>query len=131
MSDGSCSPFHFRLLVVSPGNIADELSILYLKREKILDPDTGLVIQDTICRLSVLMDSILDRFNQEVNDTFWKLLEELSEVNRIQWDLEDRVRKESSWEAAQAARSNNSIRVEIKNKVNRLFGYPTEEKLYR
>ena len=131
MSDGPCSPFHYGMLVIDPADAADRLSILHLKREMILDPEAGFVVQDTICRLSVLLDSILDRFSEEVNNRFWELLDELTEINRVQWECEDRVRTECSWAAAQAARTQNSIRVAKKNEIAQLFDFPTEQKLYR
>lgn len=124
-------PYNYGTLVISPGNIADELSILQIKREKIEDPEIGVSIQDAICRLSVVMDSILDPYDDQIFARFVELQNELRSINLVQWDLEDRVRTEQSWEAAYEARMNNTRRIEKKNQINQLLNFPVEQKKYR
>lgn len=132
MSQNSpCDPYHYGILTISPGDLADKLVILQIKREKIENLDSGYFIQDEICRTSIILDIILNFFSQEVYDTFLKLQNELRSINLEQWALEDRVRTESSWEAAKAARECNTKRVKKKNEINELLGYPVETKQYQ
>jgi hypothetical protein len=77
------------------------------------------------------MDLIMDVFTNEVWNNFTNLILELELTNEIQWELEDKVRSEKTGEAAYAARVNNSSRVEIKNKINELLGFPCEVKDYK
>jgi hypothetical protein len=73
------------------------------------------------------MDSIgLMGADEELNS----FVSELFSLNRIQWELEDKVRNKKTWEAAIEARNNNSKRVEVKNKINELFNFPIEQKEY-
>jgi len=123
------NPYHFGQLLINPGNVADELVILEIKRERIAGEHPE--IQEGICRASLLLDAIAKPFSDEVYNQLNGLMNDLQEVNEIQWDLEDRVRFEKSGEAAFAARENNSIRVGIKNKISQLFGYPIEVKSYK
>jgi hypothetical protein len=125
------NPYNYGILVISPGDTADTLTILQIKREKIEDPDIGITIQDSICRLSVVMDTMLEPFDDATFERFVTLQNELRAINLTQWDLEDRVRTESSWEAAKAARDNNTLRVSKKNEINQLLGFPVEQKKYK
>lgn len=132
MSENSpCDPWHYGVLYISPGDLTDKLVILQIKREKIEDAESGYFVQDEICRTSALLDIILNHFSEDIYNTFEKLQNELRSINEVQWALEDRVRTESSWEAARAARENNTIRVNKKNDINRLLGYPVEAKKYK
>ena len=123
--------FHFGELLVSPGELSDRLSILQIKRERILDENSGKFIQEEICKMSLALELIMNQFHHGIYDEWEPLMEKLTRLNEKQWDLEDRVRTESSWEAARAARENNTERVAIKNEICVLFGYPIEVKSYR
>lgn len=126
-----CNPYHFGVLLISPGELTDKLTILHLKREVVEDPNQGYFIQDELCRTSMLLDIILSNFSEEVYNSYQKLQDELRAINKVQWGLEDRVRNESTGEAARAARENNNFRVQKKNEICSLLGYPIEIKKYR
>ena len=116
-------------LLIAPGDVLDKMSILAIKLQKI---SQNKFVQDEIHRIEQLYTNIL-----AVNPEYKKIVPEVNELaaqlletNFDQWLLEDRVRTENSWEAAQAARDNNTKRVRVKNEINKLFGYPIEMKDY-
>lgn len=73
--------------------------------------------------LSILTETIVEK------KELLSLTVELTEINKKQWELEDRVR-EGDERAALEARINNNLRVQTKNKINKLFGVEEEKKFY-
>lgn len=118
-------PFSWELLC--PGDLADKLAILHLKLTRIGHSEA---LQEDIRRTTALFFIVLDT-NKSKERRAWDLYDELVKVNNHQWELEDRVRTEHSWQAAQAARTNNTQRVKLKNQMNELLGYPSEQKKYQ
>jgi len=105
-------------LLFPPGEVFDRATVLLIKEEK------------GLCSVDPAVKCLLD-FYFDSNNERMSLFRELREINRRQWDLEDRVRTEQSAEAAVAARENNNLRVACKNKINKLFGYGNEVKCYK
>jgi hypothetical protein len=123
-------------LLMSPGELVDRLTILSIKGRRVEDQEKRLLIHQQFQRANKLLRIIEGSAgspvqNEEKLQRYGELVQELYTFNSVQWNLEDRVRTENSWEAAQAARENNSTRVEVKNEINKLFGFPAEVKEYK
>lgn len=113
----------------SPGEVADRWSINKVKSEKFSEENQRQAqteTQEGEAALGYLSRKLSDRKQQELQ----QLLDRLFYLNKVQWEMEDRVRTKRSWKAAVDARENNSLRVEVKNQINELFDFRTEKKLY-
>lgn len=128
-------------LLLDPGDLWDRITILDIKIQKLsqnpeakkFDKKKGSklgIVKAQYDRAKQLVDKLIRATGLMDFVTLSRLITELRDSNEKQWDLEDRVRTENSWEAAKAARDNNSDRVKIKNKINELYGFPTEVKQY-
>jgi len=120
-----------RPIKFSPGDVVDKIVILGIKVEKLTegDPRSHKIVTELAYGLDFLEDMLIYK---PVNaEALARLADELCDINRAQWNMEDRVRSEKSWEAAQAARENNNLRVAKKNEINRLFGWMEEVKEYK
>ena len=123
-------------LLVSPGECWDRLTILELKIISIQDEEKQKTIAGEWRRVSQLIEHIhaTGCIPKEEGLPAWHKLVHLTHrlhaQNTLQWMHEDKVRKEKSWEAAQAARESNTRRVAVKNKINQLYGYAEDVKQY-
>jgi hypothetical protein len=118
------------LISFPPGEIADKLSILGLKKRKIgLSDDLNLQWTATEATLTRAITICLgeDVWKQKKLDV---LLGTLAEINEEQWNWEDKVRIEGSPIAALGARECNTRRVKVKNEINRLCSMWGERKQY-
>jgi arginyl-tRNA--protein-N-Asp/Glu arginylyltransferase len=118
---------------VSTGEILDKVSILYLKKELILDKAklTNIIKEyDTLYQ-------VIEEFTYNVE--VYKLYNKLLEVNRDLWHIEDKLRekeryKEFNQEFIELARDvyfTNDKRAEIKKQINILTNSELiEEKSY-
>lgn len=127
-------------LLISPGELWDRLTILDIKLQKITDKKKLEVVEQELVRLKKLLEYITLAYSARMaSDEHWKLFMKkleglttaLTESNKTQWALEDRVRSERSADAANLARENNLYRVRIKNAINDMFGFPAEMKEYK
>jgi len=117
--------------LISPGDIADKITILFIKIRRIEDPDRQ---EQFATELLFDIKALKEwrRWKPDVSTVqLDALLDELRGINEVQWDLEDQVRLGGSLEAAQAARRNNTKRVEVKNMINEVFGWFLEVKEYK
>lgn len=123
-------------LLLSPGELWDRFTILEIKALWINDYEKQEQAAREWCRVSELIQNMhaagfVPKTRQKEN---WRmllhLLDDLRKQNRTQWECEDKVRKEESWEAAKAARDSNTERVNIKNAINELYGYAIDVKEY-
>ena len=119
------------LMPQPPGEVADRLSIVQIKKNKLTD-------------LTELNKLDLEEFNLRIIKNqlcFWRgpgskqfidnEISKLVEINTRQWDFEDLVRKEpETGYAAKEARNCNTERSKVKDSVNFFFGYPTDPKHY-
>jgi hypothetical protein len=116
------------LTVCKPGELFDRMTILMLKalylRKKVPEHE----LDEAAHLQSIFMDKLTTENDRTLA---MNLFNELYRTNEVQWELEDKVRSEKSWEAAVAARDNNTRRVNIKNRINKLFGYSEELKSYK
>ncbi len=117
---------------VSNGEIIDKLTILEIKLEKIEDPEKRRNIEKEYDLLHEEAARILPQ-----NDP---LYQQLKEVNRQLWDIEDRIRdlernKNFGEEFIRTARSvyqQNDLRADLKRRINERTGSGLmEEKSYK
>ena len=123
-------------LLISPGECWDRLVILELKVLNIKDAKKQEVAACEWCKITELIQNIHNAgFLPKHHDKeAWRfliyLVDQLRQQNDIQWDCEDKVRTEESWEAAKAARDSNTRRVAIKNDINTIYNYAQDVKDY-
>lgn len=121
---------------LKPGEIIDRQTIVQIKREKLTDP-TVLTQLDT--EATALREAFYFLYPhaevEPLRTSTAQLFNELLEINRGQWDLEDQVRAattpEAQFQAAYQARQSNTARVGLKNKINQLFQVIPEHKHYQ
>ena len=116
---------------VSNGEIADKLTIIEIKKERIKDP---VKLANLEKEYSVLNDAV-----EKIIDKKHSLYRELYEINCRLWEIEDHIRdlersQDFSNDFIQTSRSvyfTNDKRSEVKRKINELTGSNfTEEKSY-
>lgn len=116
---------------VSNGEIADKLTIIELKLERISDPDK---LKNLKKEYAILDEAVMSFMKKD--DPLYR---ELNQINSELWDIEDRIRdlernKDFGEEFIQTARSvyfSNDKRSEIKRKINMITGSGlVEEKSY-
>jgi len=116
---------------VSNGEIADKLTIIELKLERISDPDK---LKNLKKEYTILDEAVMSFMKKD--DPLYR---ELYQINSELWEIEDRIRdlernKDFGEEFIQTARSvyfSNDKRSEIKRKINMITGSGlVEEKSY-
>lgn len=116
---------------VSNGEIADKLTIIELKLERISDPDK---LKNLKKEYAILDEAVMSFMKKD--DPLYR---ELYQINSELWEIEDRIRdlernKDFGEEFIQTARSvyfSNDLRSEIKRKINQITGSGlVEEKSY-
>ena len=117
---------------VSHGEIVDKLSILNIKKDKITDEVKLVNINKEFLYLH---EVVFSKLNISYDEDYIKLLE----VNKILWDVEDKIRdkernKQFDEEFIELSRSvyyTNDKRSEIKNEINEKYkSTVVEEKSY-
>ncbi|MCE1199463.1 MAG: DUF6165 family protein [Marinilabiliales bacterium] len=107
---------------VSNGEIADKLTIIEIKLERISDPSKLVKVKEEYEVLSDAMKNILDKTHP--------LYRQLYEINTRLWEIEDHIRdlervKDFGPDFVETARSVyfiNDDRSEVKKKINELTG---------
>ena len=116
---------------VSNGEIADKLTIIEIKKERISDESKLANLENEYKVLDEAIAGIIDKNHP--------LYRELYEINCRLWEIEDHIRdlerkKEFNDDFVQTSRSvyfTNDKRSEVKRKINELTGSVlTEEKSY-
>ena len=116
---------------VSNGEIADKLTIIELKLERISDPDK---LKNLKKEYAILDEAVMSFMKKD--DPLYR---ELYQINSELWEIEDRIRdlernKDFGEEFIQTARSvyfSNDKRSEINRKINMITGSGlVEEKSY-
>jgi hypothetical protein len=122
---------------VSNGEIIDKLTILEIKLKEISDPKKLANIQKEYDSLKVVVDQIYNEANDYRELTV--LHEDLYNVNKTLWNIEDLIReceRQESFgadfvELARSVYYTNDDRSEVKKKINLLTGSLfVEEKSY-
>jgi len=123
--------------LISPADLVDKITILKIKRDKLKDKlsnkELKSIKQDmgahfVLLKLRCEYDEIFKNWPESLK--LEELTKQLLKSNEDQWDAENRVRQEHSWEAAVAARELNTQRTKIKNDINFLFRHNQEIKEY-
>jgi hypothetical protein len=118
-------------LEVSNGEIADKLTIVEIKLERISDPGK----RSNLERELMILDKAVARFLKRSDP----LYRDLYRVNAELWDIEDRIRDlerrkdfgQDFIDTARAVYHKNDLRSEIKRKINLATGSGlVEEKSY-
>lgn len=114
---------------ISVGELLDKMSILFIKKSRITNPDKLFQVEKEFHHLQELADPFLG-----VKDYF-NLYDDLVKVNMKLWDIEDKIRicekkKQFDEEFIELARSvyyTNDERFELKNKINILTNSEIQE----
>lgn len=116
---------------VSNGEIADKLTIIEIKKERIKDPTKLANLEKEFVVLDEAVSKIIDKKHP--------LYRELYDINCQLWEIEDHIRdlereklfNDDFIETARAVYFTNDKRSEVKRKINDLTGSTfTEEKSY-
>ena len=120
---------------VSSGELIDKISILKIKRRKIVNKSK---LQNINKELSFLNKIYKNNFQKNKKILLYE--KKLIKINKKLWDIEDKIRYLESKKnfnqqfinLARAVYINNDQRSEIKKKINELTGsYLIEEKSYK
>ena len=123
------------LVPVSVGELADKLSILHIKSERIDDAGKRAHIQVEMAVLQPIWDRVVAG-KPELAGEYLRL----KAVNELMWDVQDGLREREARQdfdagfigLARAVAQRNGERVAIKNGINRLSGSAlVEEKQYK
>jgi hypothetical protein len=106
----------------SVGEVLDKLSILSIKKDKVLDSVKLRYIEDEFNILNSDLGIFLE------NEDIYNIYRDLREVNESLWEIEDKIRifeKKQKFDSAfvELARSvykTNDLRFALKNKINEL-----------
>ena len=119
---------------ISWGELFDKITILQIKSEKILSPDSLKNVDKELKELRLIFDKAFAK-----NLLALEFTEKLRQINFELWNIEDQIREKERKKAfdnefIQLARSvymNNDQRSIIKGKINKAFGSDlVEQKLY-
>ena len=120
---------------VSSGELIDKISILKIKRKKIINKSK---LQNINHELSLLNKIYKNNFKKNKKILLYE--KKLIKINKKLWDVEDNIRlleskkkfNQKFIDLARAVYINNDQRSEIKKKINELTGsYLIEEKSYK
>ena len=120
---------------VSSGELIDKISILKIKRKKIINKSK---LQNINHELSLLNKIYKNNFQKNKKILLYE--KKLIKINKKLWDVEDKIRlleskknfNQKFIDLARAVYINNDQRSEIKKKINELTGSPLiEEKSYK
>ena len=123
------------LIPISVGELIDKISILKIKKKKILNKSK---LQNINNELSLLNKIYKNNFKK--NKKIFLYEKKLININKKLWDIEDKIRLLESKkrfnkefiELARAVYINNDERSQIKKKINQLTGSNLiEEKSYK
>ena len=122
------------LIPISWGELFDKITILQIKSEKILSPDSLKNVDKELKELSLIFDKVFAE-----NLLALEFTEKLRQINFELWNIEDQIREKERKKAfdnefIQLARSvyiKNDQRSVIKGKINEAFGSDlVEQKSY-
>jgi len=118
------------LCAISLGELVDKITILRIKKIKILDDIKQVHIQNELLALEkTLQDAMNEAQNLSLKAALPPMKEELMQINQMLWNIEDQIREKEAQqnfdhEFIQLARSvyiNNDKRFHIKNRINQNF----------
>ena len=118
---------------ISWGELFDKITILQIKSEKILSPDSLKNVDKELKELRLIFDKVFAE-----NLLALEFTEKLRQINFELWNIEDQIREKERKKAfdnefIQLARSvyiKNDQRSVIKGKINKAFGSDLVEQKY-
>ena len=122
------------IIPISWGELFDKITILQIKSEKILSPDSLKNVEKELKELRLIFDKAFAE-----NLLALEFMEKLRQINFELWNIEDQIREKERKKAfdnefIQLARSvymKNDQRSVIKGKINKAFGSDlVEQKSY-
>lgn len=126
-------------IAVAPGELVDRITILQVKMEEIKDDEKLKHIVADLNQQLVVLEDLRYEVGGPIWDRLEPLMEELRELNKRIWDIEDNIRGLERMhnfgpEFVETARSvyfTNDKRANVKKQINELFNSDIrEEKSY-
>jgi hypothetical protein len=108
---------------ISNGELLDKISILEIKKLNMVDPENLANVEKEFLMLNPGVVDLFTKNGREIKALFL----ELSKVNRMLWDLENRVRDKSITDkefrkASLLIFEYNEVRNQLKNDINIISG---------
>ncbi len=108
---------------ISNGELLDKISILEIKKLNMVDPENLANVEKEFLMLNPGVVDLFTKNGKEIKALFL----ELSKVNRMLWDLENRVRDKSITDkefrkASLLIFEYNEVRNQLKNDINIISG---------
>ena len=112
------------LTEISQGELLDKISILEIKMDKVKDKNSQEEIKKEYKILKKIQNSTI-----ELKDSVQDLFQSIKNVNKLLWDIEDKLRifekkkdfGENFIELARGVYFNNDKRAKLKNQINMLL----------
>ena len=114
---------------ISLGELMDKISILSIKKDKIIDKSKINLIEDELNLLNKSISIIINK-NKDRQIEILSLMDDLKKINSELWDIEDKLREcerkkffdQSFIELARSVYLTNDKRSETKLEINKKFG---------
>ena len=114
---------------ISLGELMDKISILSIKKDKIIDQSKINLIEDELNLLNKSISIIINQ-NKDRQIEILSLMDDLKKINSELWDIEDKLREcerkkffdQSFIELARSVYLTNDKRSETKLEINKKFG---------
>ena len=114
---------------ISLGELMDKISILSIKKDKIIDKSKINLIEDELNLLNKSISIIINQ-NKDRQIEILSLMDDLKKINSELWDIEDKLREcerkkifdQSFMELARSVYLTNDKRSKTKLEINKKFG---------
>ena len=114
---------------ISLGELMDKISILLIKKDKIIDKNKLNLIEDELNLLNKSISIIINQ-NKDRQIEILSSMDDLKKINSELWDIEDKLREcerkkifdQSFIELARSVYLTNDKRSKIKLEINKKFG---------
>ena len=115
--------------LISLGELMDKISILSIKKDKIIDKSKINLIEDELNLLNKSISIIINQ-NKDRQIEILSLMDDLKKINSELWDIEDKLREcerkkifdQSFIKLARSVYLTNDKRSETKLEINKKFG---------
>ena len=119
---------------ISLGELMDKISILSIKKDKIIDQSKINLIEDELNLLNKSISIIINQ-NKDRQIEILSLIDDLKKINYELWDIEDKLREcerkkifdQSFIELARSVYLTNDKRSKTKLEINKKFGSQLSE----
>ena len=119
---------------ISLGELMDKISILWIKKDKIIDKNKLNLIKDELNLLNKSIDQIINQ-EKDRKIEILSLMDDLKKINSELWDIEDKIREcerkkffdQTFIELARSVYLTNDKRSKIKSEINKTFGSQIKE----